>query len=196
MRSLTPDWAASRRELERMWKGTTEDGTGSTSMRRWSWPTWRCESISIPATSLSAISDLLKGEGIRFKRLVGEFAFQNGVMTTDLIRAYGDSLGITAQGEVDFERSISDLRGTVVPAYSVNQVLGEIPLLGLVLTGGKGQGVFAVTYRLTGDLEDPEVSVNALSALTPGFLRGLFTARGGDSEDEKPRAMPEERSAN
>jgi hypothetical protein len=57
------------------------------------------------------------------------------------------------------------------------------------LTGGEGEGVFAVTYQMTGPLGDPNVSVNALSMLAPGFLRSLFSAGGAD--DEEPRALPE-----
>jgi hypothetical protein len=59
------------------------------------------------------------------------------------------------------------------------------------LTGGEGEGLLAVTYHMTGDLGDPEVSVNPLSALAPGFLRGLFIGTGGSGEDDQPRALPE-----
>ncbi len=141
--------------------------------------------------SLTGISDLLSGEGIRFTRLVGDFTLTNGVLETDLIRAYGPALGLTAKGRIDFDKSTTDLRGTVVPAYSVNRILGEIPLLGALLTGGKGEGLLAVTYTMTGKLGDPTISVNPLSALTPGFLRGLFSGAGGREAAEAPRALPE-----
>jgi hypothetical protein len=61
-----------------------------------------------------------------------------------------------------------------VPAYSLNRVLGEIPLLGSLITGGENEGIFAATYRVEGALDDPKVEVNPLSALAPGFLRNLF----------------------
>lgn len=143
----------------------------------------------LTVASLTGINDLLKGQGIRFRRLVGEFTLQDGKLRTDLIRAYGPALGLTAKGEIDFDRSLTDLRGTIVPAYTVNRILGEIPLLGPLLTGGEGQGLIAITYRMTGPLGDPDVSVNPLSALAPGFLRALFSAGSGDAE--RPRAMPE-----
>jgi hypothetical protein len=143
--------------------------------------------------SLTGISDVLSGEGIRLDRLVGEFRLTDGLMETDLIRAYGSALGLTARGKIDFDESLADLEGTVVPAYSVNRILGGIPVLGPLLTGGKGEGLLAVTYRMTGDLDDPEVSVNPLSALAPGFLRGLFQGTvGGEADDDaEPRALPE-----
>ena len=51
--------------------------------------------------------------------------------------------------------------------------LGAIPILGELLIGRKGEGVFAFTYRVGGTLGKPKVSVNLLSALAPGFLRRI-----------------------
>ena len=144
--------------------------------------------------SLTGLGDVLRGEGIRLDRLVGVVSVTDGLLETDLIRAYGSALGLTARGRIDFDASLTDLEGTVVPAYSVNRILGKIPLLGPLLTGGKGEGLLAVTYHMTGDLNDPDVSVNPLSVLAPGFLRGLFRGAvgGGETEDDaKPRALPE-----
>jgi hypothetical protein len=90
------------------------------------------------------------------------------------MKLYGGSLGITTKGSVDFGADVIDLEGTIVPAYAVNQVLGEIPVIGWILTGGEGGGLLAVSYRVAGPVSAPEISVNPLSALTPGFLRGLF----------------------
>lgn len=143
----------------------------------------------LTVASLTGINDAMKGEGIRFSRLIGAFTLTDGIMETELIRAFGPALGLTARGKVDFDEFLVDLEGTVVPAYSVNRVLNLIPLLGPILTGREGEGLFAVTYRMTGELDDPEVSTNPLSALTPGFLRALFGS-GGDGEDV-PRALPE-----
>jgi hypothetical protein len=146
----------------------------------------------LTVASLTGISDTMKGEGIRFSRLIGDFTLTDGIMETDLLRAFGPALGLTARGKIDFDESRVDLEGTAVPAYSVNQVLNLIPLLGPILTGGEGGGLFAVTYRMTGELDDPDVDVNVLSALAPGFLRALFSGSGTRGADEdQPRALPE-----
>jgi len=146
----------------------------------------------LTVASLTGIYDLLQGEGIRFQRLTGDFALQDGVVTTDLMRAYGAALGLTMKGRIDFEALQSDLEGTLVPAYAVNRILGQIPLLGPLLTGGEGEGFLAVTYRIKGPLGDPKVSVNPLSALAPGFLRGLFGLfeGGTPSEEDRPTVFP------
>jgi uncharacterized protein YhdP len=143
----------------------------------------------LTVASLTGISDLLSGNGIRFTRLVGEFTLQDGIMHSDLMRAYGPALGLTAKGSFDFESDQTDFRGTIVPAYTVNRILGEIPLLGPLLTGGEGEGVFAATYWAKGKLGDLDVSVNPLAALAPGFLRSLFSGSSIGMDEEG--ALPE-----
>lgn len=141
--------------------------------------------------SLSGIVDALDGEGISFSRLTGDIAFDKGVLTTSLMKFYGGSLGITTKGSVDFGADVIDLEGSIVPAYAVNQVLGEIPIIGWILTGGEGGGLLAVSYRVSGPVGQPEISVNPLSALTPGFLRGLFDLFEGDGSPPPATLYPE-----
>ncbi|MGH6933916.1 MAG: AsmA-like C-terminal domain-containing protein, partial [Dongiaceae bacterium] len=106
---------------------------------------------------------------------------------------HGPSIGLTATGRVNFETDTIDLRGTVVPAYAVNSFLGKIPLLGDILVGGEGEGMFAATYHARGPMADPELSVNPLAALAPGFLRGLFDIlQGGEPSPPPITALPEQ----
>src|SRR3546814_14564771 len=90
------------------------------------------------------------------------------------MRIYGASLGLTAKGNIDFDRDAIDLTGVVVPAYSINNFLSKIPLLGTILTGGEGEGLISVVYTVDGPTDDPDVSVTPLPALTPGFLPPLL----------------------
>ena len=100
-------------------------------------------------------------------------------MTEDVLelndaRAFNTSLGMTAKGRVDTAAQRCDLSGTIVPAYFFNSILGGIPFLGKLFSPERGGGLFAATYALRGDCNDPAVTVNPLAALTPGFLRGIF----------------------
>ena len=80
-----------------------------------------------------------------------------------------------------------DITGTIVPAYALNSLIGQIPLIGEILTGEKGGGVFAANYSLRGPLYDPDPSVNPISALAPGFLRKFFELFSGErSTSPKP----------
>lgn len=135
--------------------------------------------------SFTGIRNVMQGEGIGFDSLTGEVVFDRGRLTTELLHAYGPALGVTLQGLVDLRGETIDLNGVVVPAASTNKVLGNIPVLGRLLTGGEGEGLFAVSYDVNGPLGEPEVSVNPLSALAPGFLRGLF-GRLGELKQTEP----------
>ena len=125
--------------------------------------------------ALTGILDALSGEGIGFNSLEAPFLYQEGITQLKSARANGASLGFTAEGHVYRYADVVDIQGTVVPAYALNSVLGHIPVLGALLTGGeKGGGVFAANYSMSGSLDAPKIVVNPLSALTPGFLRNVF----------------------
>ena len=86
----------------------------------------------------------------------------------------GRAIGATADGYIDRPKNQMALKGSLVPAYGLNSVLGNIPLLGDVLVSKKGEGIFGVTYSATGNADQPKISVNPLSVLTPGILRRIF----------------------
>src|SRR5262245_19462062 len=86
--------------------------------------------------------------------------------------ASGPALGVTAKGTLDFIKDEVDLEGVIIPANSVNSLLGRIPVVGDVLFG---PGLFAATYKAKGPQKNPEVQISALSAVAPGILRRLFS---------------------
>lgn len=135
--------------------------------------------------SLTGIRDLLSGEGIRFDDMSVPFRLEDGVARIKDARAAGPAIGLTLNGEFSIVNHQSALSGTIVPAYAANSVLGKVPVLGSLLTGGKGQGVFALTYDVRGPVDDPEISVNPLAILTPGFLRGIFESDARLNETQK-----------
>ena len=149
----------------------------------------------LSVASLIGVFDLLKGEGLPFSDLVVPFVKRGDVLEIDDARAYGPAVGFTFKGEVNLVADTAKLEGTIVPVYALNSIFGEIPILGDLLTGGEeGGGVFAMTYTLVGPLDDPEVKVNPLPALAPGFLRELFrldilepSDDGDDSRDDNNR---------
>ncbi len=152
----------------------------------------------LTVASLTGIVESLGGEGLVFDRVTGDFTYESDRLSTELLRVYGTSIGITTQGEVDLGRGWIDVEGTVVPAYFLNRILGAIPIIGNILTGGEGEGLIAFTYEIEGPSDDPEVSVNPLSALTPGFLRGIFDIFDSDDDTSRTRedmtALPSGRS--
>lgn len=129
--------------------------------------------------SLTGISDTLQGEGIWFERLHMPFVQEGEVLRVFKARAFGPALGLTADGSIDRRHETLSLAGTIVPAYTLNSVLGSLPLIGRLLTGGVGEGVFALNFTLVGPMGDPAVSVNPLSALAPGILREIMGVLDG-----------------
>lgn len=143
----------------------------------------------LTVAALTGVLDLLRGEGVSFSALEAPFVSKGGLLELKDARAWGPALGITAKGQIDLDRSRLAIEGTVVPAYVLNSALGQIPLLGWLVTGGEeGGGVIAFRYTMKGPADDPSVTVNPLSALTPGFLRRLFNLfDDGSGTEARPR---------
>jgi hypothetical protein len=136
---------------------------------------------------LTGVLDSLRGDGIGFRRLDADFAWADPLIEIKDGRMYGASIGVTASGKVDLEAETLDLAGTIVPAYAVNSILGNIPILGDLLAGERGGGIFAANYVARGGTAEPDVRINPLSTLAPGFLRRLF---GGFSGGSAPAQSP------
>ena len=128
----------------------------------------------LQAMTLYGLVDVLRGPGLAFTQLVAPFTLSDDMLELADTRAFSPSLGLTAKGRIDIDASTVDLQGTIVPAYFFNSLLGNVPLVGRLFSPERGGGLFAASYSVEGKLDDPEVGVNPLSALTPGFLRGLF----------------------
>lgn len=132
--------------------------------------------------------DLLQGQGIHFNRLLYPFTYRDGRIETTQARAHGASLGITLKGTIDLPYDEVALKGNVAPAYVINSLLSNIPLLGSALSGGKGEGLFAASFTITGSTDDPKTLVNPLSAITPGPLREVFRVFGEPEANKRALA--------
>jgi len=129
--------------------------------------------------ALTGILEALQGNGLAFGTLDVPFVLGDGWLEIKNAKATGPSLGFTASGTVYTHADVIDINGTVVPAYAINSALGKLPVIGDIFTGGqKGGGVFAANYAMSGPAGDPKVTVNPLSALTPGIFRNVFDIFG------------------
>ena len=120
--------------------------------------------------SLQGIVDILSGEGIGFDEFEMNFQNQGDLMTIDEIYAIGPAISILMSGYVEKNKIIS-LRGTLVPATTINKAIGSIPVLGKILVGSKtGEGVFGVSFKIKGPPKKLETTVNPIKTLTPRFI--------------------------
>jgi hypothetical protein len=96
----------------------------------------------------------------------------------------GPLLGGTIDGMVDYVRDEVHMRGTLVPLFGPNNLLGQLPLLGIFL-GGEKEGLVGITYEVVGHPGNPVLRINPISALAPGLLRKVFEFPAtGDSEGD------------
>ena len=120
--------------------------------------------------SLQGIADLLTGEGIRFTNFEMKFSNKKRLMTIDEMYAIGPAISFLMDGYIENKKLIS-LRGTLVPATTINRSIASIPLIGNILIGKKaGEGVFGVSFKIKGSPENIKTTVNPIKTLTPRFI--------------------------
>ena len=120
--------------------------------------------------SLQGIADILSGEGIRFNEFEMNFRNKGNLMTIEEVYAIGPAISVLMDGYVEKNELIS-LRGTLVPATTINKFIGSLPVLGKILVGSKtGEGVFGVSFKIKGPPKNLETSVNPIKTLTPRFI--------------------------
>ena len=120
--------------------------------------------------SLQGIADVMTGEGIRFNDFEMIFSNKGKLMTIDEIYALGPAISILMSGYVESEELVS-LRGTLVPATTLNKAVGSLPFIGKILVGKKtGEGVFGVSFKIKGPPKKLKTTVNPIKTLTPRFI--------------------------
>ncbi|KIZ33814.1 MULTISPECIES: DUF3971 domain-containing protein [Rhodopseudomonas] len=112
--------------------------------------------------------------GLGFSRLRAEFTRQNGLLTIREGVVKGPTIGATIEGSIDYPANEVRMSGTLIPMYGLNNIFGQIPIVGLFLGGGSNEGLIGVTYEVIGTPGKPVLRVNPISAMAPGVLRKIF----------------------
>ena len=106
-----------------------------------------------------------------FTRFPGKMAVRDGIVRGPLV-------GATVEGQIDYLRDEVFLRGTFVPFYGLNNMFGQIPIVGLFLGGGSNEGLLGITYEAVGPPGAPRITVNPVTAIAPGLLRKFIPSPG------------------
>lgn len=135
-----------------------------------------------------------------FDRMYVPFSVGYGQFVVEDSYLKGALVGLSVRGKVDYKSGRMDLGGTYVPLQGLNNMLGGFPVLGQILSGPRGEGIFGITFAVQGAMSQPQVIVNPLSVVTPGILRGLMEMTNPDPritprEDAKAGGEPKLRSA-
>ena len=110
---------------------------------------------------------------VEFTRTLGRFTIRDGLLK-------GPAIGGTVDGYIDYHRDEVRMRGTFVPLYGLNNMFGQLPIVGPFL-GGSNEGLLGVTYEVVGPPSTPVLRVNPISAVAPGLLRKFFEFPGGNT---------------
>lgn len=134
-----------------------------------------------------------QGEPLAFDKLTLPFAVDREFVRIGDARVQGAAVGALAKGSIRKADGRLSIGGTLIPAYGLNSALSNLPILGLLIAGGKDEGVIGVTFGLRGTMKRPEIKINPVSALAPGFLRKMFEFKGrGALEEKAPRILGDE----
>ncbi|MBS0271071.1 MAG: AsmA-like C-terminal domain-containing protein [Proteobacteria bacterium] len=117
---------------------------------------------------------------VSMDRFECDFEYGDDLVTVQKGVGKSISLGFTVEGKMDRKKRLFSLKGNVIPARFLNSILNNIPLIGPLITGGEGEGLFAISYAVKGSFDAPDISLNPLSAFAPGFIRNLFQSLGDD----------------
>ena len=120
------------------------------------------------------IVSALSGEGILINKLKSEFVLNEGVLDLNKYEAYGPDIGFSNQGKIYLRKDEIDLEGAIIPMVTLNKIIGAIPVLGKILTNER-KGIWSFAYTVTGNIDKPEVKVNPIKTITPGFIQKFFS---------------------
>jgi hypothetical protein len=118
------------------------------------------------------------GGNVQFSEMHANFTRYPGHMSVSDGVVRGPAIGATVEGQIDYVKNDVHLRGTFVPFYGLNNLFGQIPVVGLFLGGGSNEGLLGITYEAVGPPSAPHIRVNPVSAITPGLLRKFIPAPG------------------
>ena len=128
---------------------------------------------------LRGLTDTLKGEGISFDTMSISYETNSNKMDIKEIFMIGPSISILIDGYVEKQNGLISLRGTLVPAKTLNNLISKIPVVGDILIGKKvGEGLFGISFKIKGLPNDLKTTVNPVKTLTPRFItRALEAAK-------------------
>ena len=134
-------------------------------------------------TSIGIVS-ALSGEGILINKLKSEFILEDGILNLNKYEAYGPDIGFSNQGKIYLRKDEIDLEGAIIPMITLNKIIGSIPVLGRILTNER-KGIWSFIYTITGNLDEPEVKVNPIKTITPGFIQKFFSVFKTEKKEKK-----------
>ncbi len=128
--------------------------------------------------------------GVAFSALRAEFTRHGGLLTVREGVVKGATIGLTIEGNIDYNANQVRMSGTIIPMYGLNNIFGQIPIAGIFLGAGKDEGLIGVTYEIVGTPGAPVLRVNPISALLPGVTRKIMDFNTGKQNNNQIELPP------
>lgn len=128
----------------------------------------------LSVASITGALDILKGKGIYFDKSILKYNTINDEIKIENFYGSGPSLGYIIDGRIGSDNFFS-LNGNIVPANTLNKIIRNIPLIGKVLTGKEGDGIFGASFKIKGKKDNLKTTVNPLKTLTPRFIQRFLS---------------------
>ena len=123
---------------------------------------------------LGGLADLAEGEGLSFDVLEIDMEKNNNSLKLNEILALGPSMSVLMEGYQD-ESGMISLRGTLVPAKTLNKLISKIPVIGkIVIPKEIGEGLFGVSFKMKGPKGKVKTTINPIRTLTPRFIQKII----------------------
>ncbi|WP_337266775.1 YhdP family protein [Oryzifoliimicrobium ureilyticus] len=122
----------------------------------------------------SAVKRDIDTSAQRFQRGFARVYSRDGIVAVENGVVRGDQVGAVFQGVIRDARGNMDMTGTFMPAYGLNRLFAELPVIGFILGNGSDRGLIGITFRLTGKFDKPNLQINPLSIIAPGVFRNIF----------------------
>ena len=130
--------------------------------------------VSLTTTSFEGITNIFTNNGVSFRKLSCPLTYEELKLNLNECYMSGPTMAITGTGDIDFSLNKITMKGQLIPENIINKVLKNIPFIGSAFTGDRNKEALGVSYSVSGQIDDPEVSSNPLSILAPGLLKNLF----------------------
>ena len=123
---------------------------------------------------LGGLADLAEGEGLSFDILEINMEKNENLLKLNEILALGPSLSVLMEGYQD-ESGLTSLRGTIVPAKTLNKMISKIPVIGsIVIPKEIGEGLFGISFKMKGTKGNIKTTINPIRTLTPRFIQKII----------------------
>ncbi len=110
----------------------------------------------------------------KFQRGFARIVYRQGALSLENGVVRGEQIGATFQGMLRDAVGNMDLTGTFMPAYGLNRLFAELPIIGSILGNGRDRGLLGITFKLAGPTDEPKLAINPLSIIAPGVFRQIF----------------------